>query len=58
VTVEIWSPIAKAGLKNYKYIDWFREHPVEDDVKIFKWANKNLKTKAMWNGTNSIIHNG
>jgi len=42
-TVEVWSPIAKSGLKNYKYIDWFREHPVEDDVKIFKWANKNLK---------------
>jgi murein tripeptide amidase MpaA len=45
-TIEIWSPIAKAGLKNYKYIDWFREHPVEDDVKIFKWANKNLKDKG------------
>jgi murein tripeptide amidase MpaA len=42
-TVEVWSPIAKSGLKNYKYIDWFREHPVEDDVKIFKWVNKNLK---------------
>jgi murein tripeptide amidase MpaA len=45
-TVEIWSPIAKAGLKNYKYIDWFREHPVEDDVKVFKWMNKNLKDKG------------
>ncbi len=45
-TVEIWSPIAKSGLKNYKYIDWFREHPVEDDVKVFNWANKNLKDKG------------
>ena len=25
-TIEIWSPIMQAGIKNYKYIDWFREH--------------------------------
>jgi len=32
----------QAGLKGYKYIDWFREHPVEDDLKLLKWSDKNL----------------
>jgi murein tripeptide amidase MpaA len=41
-TVELWSPMKQAGLKGYKYIDWFREHPVEDDLKLLKWSDKNL----------------
>ena len=41
-TVELWSPIARAGIKNYKYIDWFREHPVADDLKILKWSDTKL----------------
>ncbi len=45
-TVEIWSPIKQAGIKNYKYIDWFREHAVEDDLKILKWSDTKLKGKS------------
>ena len=45
-TIEIWSPIQQAGIKNYKYIDWFREHPVSDDLKILKWNNTKLKGKS------------
>ncbi len=45
-TVEIWSPIRQAGIKNYKYIDWFREHSVEDDLKIIKWSDTKLKGKS------------
>jgi murein tripeptide amidase MpaA len=41
-TVELWSLMKQAGLKGYKYIDWFREHPVEDDLKVLKWSDKNL----------------
>jgi murein tripeptide amidase MpaA len=41
-TVELWSPLQQAGLKGYKYIDWFREHPVEDELKLIKWSDKNL----------------
>jgi murein tripeptide amidase MpaA len=41
-TVELWSPMKQAGLKGYKYIDWFREHPVEDDLKLLKWSDKYL----------------
>jgi len=27
----------EAGIKNYKYIDWFRDHPIEDDLKLYRW---------------------
>lgn len=45
-TVEIWSPIKQAGIKNYKYFDWFREHSVEDDLKILKWSDTKLDGKS------------
>jgi murein tripeptide amidase MpaA len=35
--VEIWSPMKEAGIENYKYIDWFRDHPIEDDLKLYRW---------------------
>lgn len=41
-TVEIWSPQRQAGIEKYKYIDWFREHPVEDDLKLIKWNDEKL----------------
>ncbi len=41
-TVELWSPMKQAGLKGYKYIDWYREHPVEDDLKLIKWSDRKL----------------
>ncbi len=42
-TVEFWSPMQQAGIKKFKYIDWFREHPVEDDLKLLKWSDTKLK---------------
>jgi murein tripeptide amidase MpaA len=41
-TVEIWSPQRQAGIEEYKFIDWFREHPVEDDLKLLKWSDDEL----------------
>ena len=41
-TVEIWSPMKQAGITDYKYIDWFRSHPVEDDLKMLAWADREL----------------
>jgi murein tripeptide amidase MpaA len=40
--VEIWSPMREAGLRDYKYIDWFRDHPVADDVALLKWSDTAL----------------
>ena len=36
-TTEFWSPIRAAGITDYKYIDWFDSHPVEDDLRILAW---------------------
>src|SRR3569623_1165276 len=33
-TVEIWSPQREAGIGEYRFIDWYRDHPVEDDLKL------------------------
>ena len=45
-TIEIWCPMREAGIKDYKYIDWFRDHPVEDDLKMLAWADKKLDGKG------------
>jgi murein tripeptide amidase MpaA len=45
-TVEIWSPQNKAGIEKYKYIDWFREHELEDDLKLLKWSDDVLDGKG------------
>jgi murein tripeptide amidase MpaA len=45
-TIEIWCPMREAGVTDYKYIDWFRDHPVEDDLKMLAWADKELKGKG------------
>lgn len=38
--VEIWSPNKEAGIADYKWIDWYRDHPVEDDLKLLKWSDE------------------
>lgn len=45
-TVEIWSPQRQAGIEDYKFIDWYREHPVEDDLKMLKWSDEALEGKG------------
>ncbi len=45
-TVEIWSPQRQAGIAEYKFIDWFREHPFDDDLKMLKWSDETLGGKG------------
>ncbi len=45
-TTEIWSPQRQAGVTDYKYIEWFREHPFEDDVKMLRWSDEKLAGKG------------
>src|SRR5712692_9013007 len=40
--VELWSPQRQAGIKDYKYIDWSREHPLDDDRKLLRWSDEVL----------------
>ncbi|HEU5278974.1 MAG TPA: M14 family metallopeptidase [Gaiellaceae bacterium] len=39
-TTEFWSPQREAGISGYHFTDWIREHPIEDDLKLFEWAKK------------------
>ena len=48
-TVEFWSPMKQAGIENFKFIDWYREHPIEDDLKMLKWNDEVLKGKGYVN---------
>ena len=45
-TVEIWSPQREAGIDNYRFIDWYREHAVEDDLKLLEWNDDVLEGKG------------
>jgi murein tripeptide amidase MpaA len=40
--VEIWSPMREAGITDYRYIDWFRDHPIDDDLKLYRWNQEKL----------------
>ncbi|MDQ6627480.1 MAG: carboxypeptidase, partial [Pseudomonadota bacterium] len=44
--VEIWAPNVEAGITDYKWIDWYREHPVEDDLKLMKWNDEQCGGRA------------
>jgi murein tripeptide amidase MpaA len=45
-TVEIWSPQRQAGIESFKFMDWFREHPIEDDFKMLKWNDEILQGRG------------
>jgi len=45
-TIEIWSPQREAGITDYKFIEWYREHPVEDDIKLLAWNDRVLGGKG------------
>jgi hypothetical protein len=40
-TTEFWSPQREAGLEDYHFTDWIREHPIEDDLALIRWAKEN-----------------
>ena len=41
-TVELWAPVKEAGIENYHFIEWYREHPPEDDLKLLRWSDREL----------------
>lgn len=41
-TVELWSPQREAGISDYHHIDWFREHPLDDDLRLLRWSDEAL----------------
>jgi len=45
-TVELWSPNREAGITEYKWIDWYREHSPDDDLKLLKWSDEHCGGQA------------
>lgn len=45
-TVEIWAPNKEAGIHEYQWIEWYRDHPVEDDLKLLKWSDEQCGGQA------------
>jgi len=45
-TVEMWAPNKEAGITDYEWIEWYREHPPEDDLKLLRWSDEHTGGKA------------
>ncbi len=45
-TVEIWAPNKEAGIDDYQWIEWYRDHPLEDDLKLLKWSDEHCGGRA------------
>ncbi|MGE5220989.1 MAG: M14 family metallopeptidase, partial [Omnitrophica WOR_2 bacterium] len=41
-TIELWDLPTKAGIKDRKLIEWYQDHPHEQDVQILKWADEHI----------------
>ncbi len=39
-TIEQWDLPSEAGIKDRKFMDWFRGHPHEEDLQILHWADE------------------
>jgi murein tripeptide amidase MpaA len=48
-TVELWCLPLEAGVKDYKFIEWFRDHPHTEDHQIIKWVDENVEPGAYAN---------
>jgi hypothetical protein len=45
-TVELWDMVGEAGIKERDFIEWMRDHPEEDDLKLLKWNDEQLGGKG------------
>lgn len=45
-TTEIWSPQRQAGIKDFHFTEWFRQHPPEHDIALLKWSDEKLGGKG------------
>jgi murein tripeptide amidase MpaA len=45
-TVELWAPNREAGIIDYDWIHWYRDHPADDDLKLLKWSDEQCDGQA------------
>ncbi|HUR18599.1 MAG TPA: M14 family metallopeptidase [Acidimicrobiales bacterium] len=41
-TTEFWSPITAAGIVDHKFIEWYDDHPLEDDLALLRWSDETV----------------
>jgi len=44
--VELWAPNREAGITDYDFIHWYRDHPVADDLKLLAWSDSQCGGRA------------
>ncbi len=40
-TTEFWNPMKAAGIEDSHPIEWFRNHPLDDEFKLLSWVDEN-----------------
>jgi len=45
-TTEFWSAQRAAGITDYKFIDWYLDHPVSDELKLLQWSDGELEGRG------------
>lgn len=45
-TVELWDAPTEAGVEKKNYIEWFRWHPPDDELKLMQWNDEKLGGKG------------
>jgi hypothetical protein len=45
-TIELWDLPTEAGIKDRKWIEWWRDHPHEEDLQILKWVDEHAASDA------------
>jgi Zinc carboxypeptidase len=45
---EFWSPQRAAGISDYHFIEWIREHPPEDELALLKLADQHGEGYVDW----------
>lgn len=39
-TIELWDMPTEAGIVDRKFIEWYQDHPHEEDLQILQWADE------------------
>ncbi len=45
-TTEFWSPLPHAGITDYHFVNWFADHPIEDDLQLLAYSDNELGGKG------------
>lgn len=43
---ELWSPLQRAGLRDYHLIEWWRDHSMEEELTVFRWFDETFNGRA------------